>query len=80
MAREPAEGIMQVREGTNPDSCLKGSLMAVVPKDLEEPSLSQTGIGKVLAKEQGWKSLAGSGHHLQHTAGSPKTCTGQVTK
>lgn len=43
---------MQVREGTNPDSCLKGSLMAVVPKDLEEPSLSQTGIGKVLAKEQ----------------------------
>lgn len=64
---------MQVRECTDPAPFLKGSLKALVPKGLEEVSLSQTGIGKVLAKQLGWKSWEGcalafaSSTQLSHT-------------
>lgn len=44
---------MQVRGGTNPVPCLRGSLKASVPKGLEEASLSQMDIGKVRAKQLG---------------------------
>lgn len=50
---------MQVREGITRAPCLKGSLKALVPKGLEEAGLSQMGIGKVLAKQLGWKSWEG---------------------
>ena len=49
----------QVREGISPVSCLRGSLKAAVPEGVEEPSLSQTGTGKIPAKQGGWKSREG---------------------
>lgn len=64
---------MQVREGINPVSCLRGSLEAVVPEGVEEPSLSQTGTGKILAKQAGRESREGrapAGRCLQQTAAS----------
>lgn len=65
---------MRGREGTNPVSCLRGSLEAVVPKAVEY------GRAQSLA-DRYWQSPGqaarleelggpGSGHGLQHTAGS----------
>lgn len=71
---------MQVREGTNPVSCLRSSLKATVLKGLEESSLSQMGNGKVLAKPLGWKGWEGQAlatasstqlaHKCMHRAGN----------
>lgn len=65
---------MRVREGTNPISCLRGSLEAVVPKGVEDGrAQSLTGRywqspGQATRLEE--SGGPGSGHGLQHMAGS----------
>lgn len=65
---------VQEREGTNPVSCLRDSLEAAVPKGMEDGrAQSLTGRywqspGQAARLEE--SGGPGSGHDLQHTAGS----------